>query len=112
MKKPEHCDSRKGDLAEFYAVTWLWDRGYEVFKNCGCTGAVDLIAMNKEGDIKLIDVKSFMAQKRPGGVKGPFSKSNHRSPEQKKLGVQILGFNPNTRKLRFIEHKEEQDSDD
>ena len=35
--------SRKGDLAEFYAVTWLWDNGYEVFKNCGCSGPIDLI---------------------------------------------------------------------
>ena len=108
MKKPEHCDSRKGDLAEFYAVTWLWDRGYEVFKNCGCTGAVDLIAMNKTGDIKLIDVKSFMPQQRPEGMKGPLSKANHRSPEQKKKGVQLLGFNPEPRKLRFIKHQEDQ----
>ena len=30
-------------MAEYYAVTWLWDNGYEVFKNCGCTGAIDLI---------------------------------------------------------------------
>ena len=33
--------SRKGDMAEFYAVTWLWDNGYEVFKNCGCSGPID-----------------------------------------------------------------------
>ena len=25
--------NRKGDFAEYYAVTWLWDNGYEVFKN-------------------------------------------------------------------------------
>ncbi len=29
----EKSASRKGDLAEYYAVTWLWDNGYEVFKN-------------------------------------------------------------------------------
>ena len=28
----EKSASRKGDLAEYYAVTWLWDNGYEVFK--------------------------------------------------------------------------------
>ncbi len=39
---------RKGDFAEFYAVTWLWDKGYEVFKNCGSTGIIDLIAI-KDG---------------------------------------------------------------
>ena len=30
-------------MAEFYAVTWLWDQGYEVFRNCGCDGMIDLI---------------------------------------------------------------------
>jgi len=37
--------SRKGDMAEFYAVTWLWDNGYEVFKNTGCSGPIDLISI-------------------------------------------------------------------
>ena len=108
MKKPEHCDSRKGDLAEFYAVTWLWDRGYEVFKNCGCTGAVDLIAMNNKGKIKLIDVKTLAITK---AAKDGAKLHNSRTEEQKDLGVQLLGFNPETRKLRFIKHKEGQHND-
>ena len=49
--------SRKGDFAEYYAVTWLWDNGYEVFKNSGRTGMIDLIAI-KDGEITLIDVKT------------------------------------------------------
>ena len=51
--------NRKGDLAEYYAVTWLWDQGYEVFQNSGCTGPIDMIAMTKQGDVTLIDVKTF-----------------------------------------------------
>ena len=39
--------NRKGDFAEYYAVTWLWDQGYEVFQNSGCTGPVDMIAMDE-----------------------------------------------------------------
>ena len=54
----EHSTNRKGDLAEFYAVTWLWDNGYEVFKNCGCDGFIDLVARDSKGNIKLIDVKT------------------------------------------------------
>ena len=27
--------TRKGDLAEHKAIAWLWERGYEVFLNCG-----------------------------------------------------------------------------
>ena len=54
--KPKSC-SRKGDFAEYYAVTWLWDQDYEVFKNAGCSGPIDLVAY-KDGNIKLIDVKT------------------------------------------------------
>ena len=54
----EHSTNRKGDLAEYYAVTWLWDNGYEVFKNCGCDGFIDLVVRDPQGDIKLVDVKS------------------------------------------------------
>ena len=86
--------SRKGDFAEYYAVTWLWDNGYEVFKNCGCTGLVDLIAVNKHGKVTFIDVKTRSG--RSGRT---------RTEEQLKLDVKILNFLPDTRELRFVEHK-------
>ena len=57
MKRTKDSN-RKGDFAEYYAVTWLWDSGYEVFQNSGCTGPVDMIAMDKKGKILLIDVKT------------------------------------------------------
>jgi hypothetical protein len=104
MKSP----SRKGDFAEFYAVTWLWDQGYEVFKNCGSSGLVDLVAM-KDGEIKLIDVKTIdepvhafnpkTGRKNGGG--------GRLSREQKKLGVCMLKFNSKTRGLAFRRHKHE-----
>ena len=80
-------------MAEFYAVTWLWDNGYEVFKNCGCTGPVDLIA-TKNGKTTFIDVKTKSG--RSGRT---------RSDEQLDLNVQILNYNPDTRKLNFVNHK-------
>ena len=80
-------------MAEFYAVTWLWDNGYEVFKNCGCTGPVDLIA-TKDGKTTLIDVKTKSG--RAGRT---------RSIEQLQLDVKILNYNPETRKLNFVKHK-------
>ena len=100
--KHTKSSSRKGDMAEFYAVTWLWDNGYEVFKNCGCTGLVDLIAVDKKGNTKLIDVKTFHKDNR---WKGTWTGVAPRSKEQKSRGVQILGYNPESRKLRFVEHK-------
>ena len=28
--KPNHDPNRVGDLAEHYAITWLWDNGYHL----------------------------------------------------------------------------------
>ena len=94
MKPIDHkLDNRKGDLAEYYAVTWLWDKGYEVFKNCGCTGPIDLIA-TKDGKTTFIDVKTKSG--RSGRV---------RTEKQLALDVKILNYNPTTRKLNFVNHK-------
>ena len=90
--------SRKGDLAEYYAVTFLWDMGFEVYKNCGCTGVVDLIAMAEDGTIVLFDVKTDQLD---------CNMHSHRTEEQKRLGVQYLVFNPETRQFRFMDHRDE-----
>ena len=95
--------NRKGDLAEYYAVTWLWDQGYEVFQNSGCTGPIDMIAMTKQGDITLIDVKTLQIDHR-NNSKVRVQYTNNRTPTQKALGVIFLLYNPDTRKLRFADH--------
>ena len=92
--------SRKGDFAEYYAVTWLWDNGYEVFQNSGCSGPVDMIAM-KEDNVTLIDVKTFCKR---SDRNGNTDISSTRTKKQKELGVKVLGFEPDSRELRFIEH--------
>lgn len=98
-------NNRKGDLAEHYAITWLWDEGYEVFRNAGCSGPIDLIAYNLETqETLLIDVKTFQEQVVGGGNYS--STPAQRSQLQKDLNVVFLGFNPITRKLRFVEHRE------
>jgi len=96
MPKPITDSNRLGDIAEHYVVTWLWDEGYEVFKNAGCTGAIDMIAV-KNGVPVFIDVKS----------KGSDLGWGHkRTEEQKKLRVQLIEFNAKTRKCRWVEHNE------
>ena len=89
--------SRKGDFAEYYAVTWLWDNGYEVFKNSGSTGMIDLIAV-RDGEITLIDVKTD----KVNSLYKDFS--SHRTQAQKEAGVVLLSFDPRTRKCRFVKH--------
>ena len=49
--RPIKDSNRKGDFAEYYAVTWLWDNGYEVFQNSGCTGPIDMIAIISIGPV-------------------------------------------------------------
>ena len=87
----EDSDNRRGDIAEYYVVTWLWDQGYEVYKNAGCSGPIDLIA-TKGSDITFIDVKNS---------------SITRTPEQKKMGVVIVAFDSKTRKARWVNHRDD-----
>ena len=95
-KRPSYNSTRKGDFGEYHAVTWLWDQGYEVFKNCGGSGYIDLVAI-KDKEIKLIDVKST----RRKHIK------NSRTDKQKEDGVVIVLFNANSKQCRFVEHKNE-----
>ena len=91
---PKLTESRKGDLAEFYAVTWLWDQGYEVFKNSASQGPIDIIAF-KNGKTFLIDVKTIK-------ISGSGAK---RTKLQKELGVILVSFDRQTRKLAWVNHQ-------
>ena len=103
MTNTHMSPSRAGDFAEYYAVTWLWDQGYEVFKNCGCDGPVDLIAKAEDGSMLLIDVKTY----RQGASENCFRKTGDRTQKQIEMGVQVLGFDPRDRKCYFVEHRDE-----
>ena len=100
----KHCDSSKGAMTAFSAVTWLWDKGYEVFKNCGCTGLADLVARDSKGDIILIDVKTAQPQLHKD-TGNNLTKCTGRTREQVEAGVQLLMFNSQTRKLKFVKHR-------
>ena len=91
--------SRTGDIAEYYAVTWLWDSGYEVFKNCGCTGQVDLVAI-KDNEIFKFDVKSswLRSEKQYRYAR----RAQSLTKEQKENGIHLLIFNPETRKCQIV----------
>lgn len=97
-------NNRKGDLAEFYAVTWLWDNGYEAFLNAGCTGPIDIIAY-KDGEVIFIDVKTSQLDRR----KDKQTCKQVLTKQQREMGVVILLFNPETRKLRWVNHKNTED---
>ena len=96
-------DNRTGDIAEYYAVTWLWDQGFEVFKNCGCDGPIDLIAVDDNGKMFYIDVKTKWDETSTTCM----AHGKARTPRQVALGVQILLFDRNTRKCIFQAHRDE-----
>jgi len=85
-------------MAEHYAITWLWDEGFEVFYNAGCTGAIDIVGI-KDGEVYLFDVKM-------NSELGRANNSKARTTLQKELGVQYILFDPRTRKLRLVKHRE------
>jgi Holliday junction resolvase len=95
--------SRIGDLSEFYAVTWLWDQGYEVFPNAGSQGMVDMVAWHPETEETiLIDVKTARKTKDNND-----DVSKTRTQAQIKKGVQIVVYNADTRNLKFVRHRDE-----
>jgi len=103
MKRTKLTDSRVGDLSEYYSITWLWDQGYEVFPNAGSQGMIDIIAWHPETEETiLIDVKTARKTKHKNN-----DASKTRSPIQVEKGIQILTYNADTRKLRFMEHRDE-----
>lgn len=104
MNKKITDSNRIGDIAEHYAITWLWDQGYEVFRNCGATGPVDLVAMDENGSIILYDVKQLYRNIKTGNLTNV---GGQLSDWQKEIGVNILTFHPETRQLRPLEHRHE-----
>ena len=103
MKHTKKNVARKGDIAEYYAVTWLWDQGYEVFQNSGCTGPVDIIAMDQQGNTVLIDVKTLKPDYRCPSKTATCGST--RTKKQVQMGVQILSFDLKKRTLRFVKHR-------
>jgi len=95
--------SRKGDLAEHKAVTWLWEQGYEVFLNCGCSGPIDIVAY-KDGECTLIDVKT--TQKELRANKGVWRIGAKRTEEQKEKGIVFLSYIPEAGDFYWINHKD------
>ena len=98
--------SRIGDLAEHYAITYLWDKGYHVFKNCGCTGPIDIIAIDSEGKIKLIDVKCI-SKRENGSMVYRILSDNQRSFEEKTgQKIDIVYADTDTYEVKYSSRRE------
>lgn len=88
----------KGSKVELLACAHLLDQDYEVFKNVSNHGIADLVVWKPEtNDVIFYDVKSISPQFRANGEKRysptAFPKATE---EQRKFGVKILLYDPET----------------
>ena len=81
--------SRTGDITELEVALHLLNEGYEVFKNVGCTGLVDLVVIcPKTKEILLYDVKTTTTYTDRDNITTIYS--NAATEEQRKLGVEVV----------------------
>ena len=78
-----------GVVSELKATQFLIKNGFLVFNNTSPNGLIDIIAVNDEGKVFLIDVKTITHRKK---YKYPSKKEINRCPtsDQKKMGVIIM----------------------
>ena len=83
--------SRKGDISEYEVIIYFLKQGYEVFKNVGCTGYIDIIVVcPKTKEITCYDVKttsSYIDKKGGTTIYG-----NATTEEQRKFGVELVAM--------------------
>ena len=78
-----------GVISELKATQFLIKNGFLVFTNTSPNGLIDIIAVNDDGDVFLIDVKTITHRKK---YKYPSKKEINRCPtsNQKKMGVIVM----------------------
>jgi len=83
--------ARIGDVSELKVVTHYWEKGYEVFRNLGSTGLIDIIVVcPKTKEISLLDVKTMTEYIDKEGV--ITIRANSTTEEQRKLGVEVVAM--------------------
>ncbi len=79
---------KKGFLNHLRAIEWLTAQEYYVFSNVSGLGPCDLIALDTNGEILKIDVKSESVRK--SGSHAGYKIKRILSDTQKKMGVKLL----------------------
>tara|TARA_R100001591_G_scaffold1130_1_gene2890 strand:+ start:4144 stop:4446 length:303 start_codon:yes stop_codon:yes gene_type:complete len=79
---------KKGFINHTKAILWLTENNYYVFNNISGLGPCDVIAMNDDGDIIKIDIKSESIRKT--GTHAGHKIRRMPSEQQKKMGVKLL----------------------
>ena len=87
-----------GVVSELKATQFLIKNGFLVFTNTSPNGLIDIIAVNDDGEVFLIDVKTITHRKK---YKYPSKKEINRCPtsNQKKMGVVLMMIDDKTIKF-------------
>ncbi len=81
--------SRTGDISELKLVTHYWEKGYEVFRNLGSTGLIDIIVVcPKTKEILLLDVKTPTIKVDNYNITTIYA--GHTNEKQRILGVEVV----------------------
>ena len=81
--------SRTGDISELKLVTHYWEKGYEVFRNLGSTGLIDIIVVcPKTKEILLLDVKTPTIKVDNDNITTIYA--GHTNDKQRILGVEVV----------------------
>ena len=87
----ENMSKRRGDISELQVATHYLEKGYEVFRNMGSTGLIDLVVVcPKTKEIFLYDVKTMAVYEDKEGVTTMYA--NASTEEQRKLGVEVVAL--------------------
>ena len=81
--------NRVGDISELKLVTHYWEKGYEVFRNLGSTGLIDIIVVcPKTKEILLLDVKTPTIKVDNYNITTIYA--GHTNEKQRILGVEVV----------------------
>lgn len=89
----------KGAFSEHIAVAWLLEQGFEVFRNVSQHGEVDLLALDSEGNVSKVDVKTYSVNKNGYERYHPNSKCVCAMHQK---GIKVLCVNTKTRECRWV----------
>ena len=79
----------KGVVSELKATEILLNHGLLVYKNVSPNGLIDIIAIDEEGEVYLIDVKTISFRKKYD-LRSRKEIRRSPTPAQKKLGVILM----------------------
>ena len=83
--------NRVGDISELKLVTHYWEKGYEVFRNLGSTGLIDIIVVcPKTKEILLLDVKTPTIKVDNYNITTIYA--GHTNEKQRILGVEVVAL--------------------